>query len=193
MVEIKVTGLKGLQRRFHKMQDITPISKALHARLSGTWRAGAAIFIKTVLENIHRDTGMSGATLYPLARIVKNGSLGQIRAFLANATSGPKQDRPEFPSGARRKPARERSIREGIIEGESAYQIEYGTPKRPVFTFRFRTVVFQFAFYEDERNALPKGEEAFKAYVEKKFFTKANELIGTWLETGQSPIVRIDL
>lgn len=187
MVNVKPTivGFQAFRKQLKTLSNTAPVSRALHARLAGTWRAGAAEFIKAAITEILIDTGMSAATFFPLARLVKRGSLGQLRNFIRTnkqPQSGPKFDRPEFPAGARNIPPRIRSIPAGADLGQGAFTLDVGTPDRPIFTFTFETVVFQFAFHERQQKSLPKGEQAFRAHIQKNFVIQAREIIQKWFD-----------
>lgn len=119
-------------------------------------------FLRRVVtaDAIRIDTGMSRSSLLPLARAVRaltdvqssiiplraprKGLTLMTRSYVANRFKGPD---------------------EGEKAGKNAYELVFGSPKDPVFRFRFRIRVFQWDFHEDRWNALDKGREAFNEYI----------------------------
>jgi len=134
------------------------------------WRNATKAFLETVIEDdlIRVETGMSKASLLPLARAVQ--MLTTVRASID-------------PKVARRKgytsingtydPNGQRSIDSGIRLGQDAYKLTFGNKDHPVFNFEFHIVVYQHLLYENglvhgypPQDSLVKGQLAFRQYIE---------------------------
>jgi len=191
MVQVKIVGLQALRARINGIGKKLPtISLTIHTHLSNAWRAAAAEFVKAAVQEVLVETGMSAATFFPLARLVKRGSVGQVRTFIrSHGPIGARRDRPEFPGGRRASPPRIRSIKEGEREGERAFTLTFGSHRRPVFAFSFSTVVFQFAFHEESQSALPEGELAFRETVQRLFVSRVEFFLRQFFRTGRILLV----
>lgn len=144
---------------------IGTFNKTYHERMKILMRGAVKAFVKTTVELVGVETGMSGATLQPLAKAVGTGVLGEIRA------RGPIS---ELPWGTtmtgRSYRSKKKSINEGIKAGMSAYKLNYGTVKRPMMFLRFETNVYQYAFWESKLwFSLAAGTIAMVEYIEENF------------------------
>ena len=161
---------KGLKPR------VDVFTKKLHQNMSRLWTDATKAFLEEIIKNdlIKVDTGMSRASLLPLARAVR--MLTVVRASI-NPKRGP---RPGYNAGAQGgatswevgDPSQPKSIEAGIKAGQKAYRLNFGTPGRPVFRFEFNIVVYQHWLHEVYNNdpswkSLERGTDAFRAYIKE--------------------------
>lgn len=151
-----------------KPPSAVKIKVALHRELTKLWKgAGQAFIRKVALEGVVKvDTGMSRASLLPLARAVR--LLTAVRASITaeRASRGRKaSSRPIGPDG---KP---RTIAAGIRAGNDAFEYSVGTPTNPKFIFEFEIKVLQYLIREEGAdgvkawNSILKGRRAFLNHI----------------------------
>lgn len=152
--------------------EIGPVLKYIHGQLGSLWRDCVRAFINEVSSNISVDTGMSMASLYPLATNVRMGNIINelSRGF------GPKIGHKNLTGKFSDNNAKYKSRELGRKLGRRAYNLEFGTPSNPELTFKFEIVVFQYFLLENGLgfdnpstvwDSLNKGKEAFIAYWEE--------------------------
>ena len=163
-VELKAKGLKP---------RVDVFTKKLHDDMTRLWNDATKAFLEEMLkqDTILVDTGMSRASLMPLARKVR--MLTVARAQISPRRSP--QKGATILEGDRGvwKPNLERGPDLGQKLGEKAFTINYGSTKRPVFRFEFRIVVYQHWLHEKfgrsprsiGKESLEKGEAAFIDYL----------------------------
>lgn len=145
-----------------------PISKRLHKNMSRLWRGSIRKFIETAIDNIEVDTGMSAASLQPLAAEVglRSQIIEALRGF------GPKRGHSNLdpPWDSNNAPFKSRALGERL--GRGAYKVTFGTPNRVSLLFEFEIVVFQHYLHEfglaehtsGPWDSLLKGSEAMMNY-----------------------------
>ncbi len=144
------------------------IQRDLYQELFRLWVGAGRAFIRTVaLEGVVKvDTGMSRASLLPLARAV--GLLTAVRRSITadRALRGRKGNIPLGPDG------KKRTIAAGRRAGEDAFDFDVGTPQSPHFIFEFEIKVLQYLIREqgdDGRTAwdsIIKGRAAFLRHID---------------------------
>lgn len=161
-MEATTIRVKGLKPR------VDVFTKKLHENMSRLWKDATKAFLEEIIKNdlIKVDTGMSRASLLPLARAVR--MLTVVRASI-NPKSKPRQGYNELGGGYNATGVK--SIATGEKLGEKAYKLNLGSPARPVFYFEFNIVVYQHWIHEvynseSDWQAIEKGTQAFKAYLE---------------------------
>lgn len=155
--------------KVHK-PNVGIFSQRLHKNMTRLWRNATKAFLEAVIEGdlIRVETGMSKASLLPLARAVQ-------MLTVVRATIDPKvASRRGYTSiNGVYNPNGERSVDSGIKLGEKAYTLNFGLQDRPIFNFEFRIVVYQHLLYENglvhgypPQDSLVKGQAAFRQYIE---------------------------
>lgn len=141
-VEPRKTSLKGLRGK-GKAEKIT---KAEHKRLSKIWDDCARAYLRAIIlsDVIRVDTGMSKASLLPLARYLR------MYTEVSQGVSFSKREKGSFTSEGVWQPDVDRTAALGERLGakRAGYNMLYGGPKRMVFQFDFEIKVWQYLIYE---------------------------------------------
>jgi hypothetical protein len=140
--------------------------KKYHTAMIKLYEDAAAEFVWRTVQHIGVDTGMSAASLEPLAQSVGTSILDDISPFI-------KHDQRNWGtamSGLSQK-GRIRSIDAGFRSGLSAYRFSFGSVKNPYFIFEFKINVWQYAFWEEKGrwNSLEVGLNWFVDFVESNY------------------------
>jgi hypothetical protein len=143
------------------------LRKYLHREISTVWRKSVRSFIQAVVDRIAVDSGMSLASLKPLAAEVRFKST--LSAQLSG--SGPRFRRRRYDSSAFPGVSEFKSQAHGEALGQrgKAYELSFGDPRNPEFNFQFEIVVLQFYLHEHglakpvshSWGSLEAGQEAF--------------------------------
>lgn len=169
-VEPRASGLKGLRGRGLAEK----ITKAEHKRLSHIWDECARAYLRAIVlsDVIRVDTGMSKASLLPLARLLRmytevKGSIG---------SKGSKKGSYDI-NGTWHK-AGTRSMAEGEASNQirAGHNLLHGSAKRMVFVFEFEVTVWQYLL-RDQNNigedrawrTIEIGRAAFNDHFEAHF------------------------
>lgn len=153
-----------------------PILQVVHRGLIRLWRESVGEFITATADAMAVDTGMSVASLQPLAAKVR---LATVIREIARG-KGPKRrspgDVPQAPFQDNFGPFRSRALGERL--GRNAFELEFGTPRTPLLKFQFRIVILQH-FLNDNGlgnvanppvwQSLEKGEAAFLDHFNREF------------------------
>lgn len=150
------------------------IPEYLHDQLVALWQDAVEEFVLEVQKHIAIDTGMSAASLIPLAENVGLDTL--LRASIA-AKRKRYIVKGYNPPGGFPRPSTNKSMQAGESAGSSAYSLNFGTPLIPRVSFTFDIQVWQ--YYLHENLALPggsgpwrslqKGLVAFDTYIKTHF------------------------
>jgi hypothetical protein len=152
---VDITGIKAAIGKFNKTH---------HQRMILLMKGAVRVFVKTTVQYIGVDTGMTGGTLQPVAQQVGTGVLAEVRARVKNSS------RTGFTTmTGRYYRSRRRSMDEGIKAGHNAYVLRFGTVQRPRMIFTFNTKVYQYALHEPGWQSLNFGLEAMAAYINQEF------------------------
>lgn len=143
-------------------------TKTAHRNMTQLWRDATKAFLNCVIQDglIRVETGMSKASLLPLARAVR--MLTTVRASIDPRIASRKG---YTGMGGTYHPGQERSIEHGIQLGEDAYDLDYGSVNNMQLKFEFRITVFQFLIHEnglfgfEAMKALDAGRAAFTSYI----------------------------
>lgn len=145
--------------------------KYVHESLIRLWRESVKAFILEASKHIHIDTGMSLASMQPLAANVR------LSTFLQESLAGKGFRRGAYDINGQYRPDKNRSKAEGRLAGQKAYTLEFGTPKNTQLLFRFKIAVFQWKLHEigysgqsgPAWQALDKGRAAFIEHFNNNF------------------------
>ena len=141
--------------------------KYVHIGLMKLWRECIRAFVREATKYIIIDTGMSYASMLPLASQVR------IRDEIELGMVGVGKPKPGFRNltgGFASNNARFKSKSFGEELGTEAFTIKFGTPRRPELTFTFHLVVFQYYLHDQQRGSgyvssnwrtIPKAQAAF--------------------------------
>lgn len=147
------------------------IYKYIHNKLIRLWKESVAEFVRVAAQEVAIDTGMSKASLEPLA-----ANIGLASALAESARGmGAAPARGSFDLEGNWHPDRMRSKAAGRREGKKAYRLTFGTPVRPEMIFTFKIVVWQYKIHElgmfgnDPWNSLGKGRDAFLGYFNREY------------------------
>jgi len=154
-------------------RNISTVLKRYHDRLKRLWRDSVKAFILATVDVMKIDTGMSVASLAPLAAKVR------LKTLILETARGRGPRRGLTNLDGSYEPTRYKSKAEGQRLGQTAYTLSFGTPQAPSLEFRFDIVVFQHQFHEPTWQSLRKGEQAFVDYFEKNFdaYINADDLV----------------
>lgn len=151
--------------------DSRKVSKTFLLQVERAWRRCIRAFLEDISMQgiIHVDTGMSKASLLPLARAV--GMLGAIRSTIQPVVSSRKGS---YTMGGKYRSSPDRTMAEGEAAGENAFKIQYGTVEHPQFLFSFEIQVYQYFLHEigaggkHAWNSIERGRNAFMVEWEKE-------------------------
>lgn len=102
------------------------------------WNGAVRAFIESAIIHMGMDTGMSKASLRPLAAQVQGAFIVEQSLIGHNKAHDGK------------------SIAAGMRQGQESYELELGTPQDPNFHFMFRITVLQYKIHEvGDPNASP--------------------------------------
>ncbi len=172
-----------------KRTNTARLKKQIHAQASRFWRDAINVFLDAMADRIAVDTGMSMASLGPLAKEVrrKTAFLQAIRGM------GPKFRSKNY-SGYKNDTGLVKSKAAGTRLGEAAYTLSFGSPTTPVFKLSFEIAVFQFYLWEfglakgnegKSWGALDAGRTAFLDFVQTKYATYFSaDIISRWIFEG---------
>lgn len=153
---------------------IDSVLKTYHQRLKRLWRNSVKAFIMAIIDAMHIDTGMSVASLQPLAAQVR------LRTIILETLrgKGPRRGYVDLQGVYHREQFKSRAHGERL--GRQAYQLSFGTPQHPDLRFEFDIVVFQHQYHEPTWDSLQKGQEAFINYFETNFnaIVRVDDLVG---------------
>jgi hypothetical protein len=138
--------------------------KKYHTAMIKLYEDAAAEFVWRTVQHIGVDTGMSAASLEPLAQSVKTSILDDISPFIKHE----QRNWGTAMSGLSQK-GRIRSIDAGFRAGRSAFRFSFGSIKNPFFIFEFKINVWQYAFWEKNWNSLNEGLIWFVDFVESNY------------------------
>lgn len=150
--------LVGIKKR------VDTYTQKYHKAMIRLYKDAAAEFAWRTVQEIHVDTGMSAASLEPLANEVGTSILADVDPFIKHS------QRPwgTAMTGLSQK-GRIRSVDAGFRSGLSAYRFSFGSVRNPHFIFEFKINVWQYAFWEDNWNSLNVGLYHFVDFVESNF------------------------
>lgn len=162
--------------------------KYVHESLIRLWKQSVEAFIKEASNHVHVDTGMSMASMQPLAANVR------LASFLQQSLSGKGFRRGAYDINGQYRPDKNRSKAEGRRAGESAYELSFGTPKNTDLLFTFKIQVFQWKLHEVGEGrgnkgawrALEHGKRAFLDHFNSNFRIEVKPGVVLDLLSGRS-------
>lgn len=147
------------------------VFKYIHNGIIRIWKQSIGEFVRAAAREIAVDTGMSMASLEPLAANVRLASA--LAASAAGMGAAPRKG--AFDISGKWQPGVWRSRASGRREGNKAYEIDFGTRQNLAFRFKFKIVVWQYKVHElgmfnnDPWNSLGKGREAFLQHFNAEY------------------------
>jgi hypothetical protein len=140
--------------------DVGTFTRDLHKNMTKLFNEAVREFVKAALPAIHIDTGMSRASVLPLARAVRmlTGARSAIRP-----QRGPQKG--AFTPGGTWRKSLTRGPDLGEEYGKRSFTLTYGTKERPIFRLDFDIRVYQWSRREAMWAALVAGQRAFYSYV----------------------------
>lgn len=157
----------------HKIKP-EKVTKKLHSNMSRLWDDAARAYLRAIALNdiIHVDTGMSKASLLPLARYLK-----MYTAVKATIRPKVSSRRGVFNIKGIYNPNGERSFSAGESSSslKAGYNILYGSHKRMRFVFEFEIRVWQYLINEhgfgklEAWNTLEIGRNAFINFIDSNW------------------------
>lgn len=150
-------GLGISIKSFKPKTKAATYTATVHRDVTRIWQESARAFVRSIVtDSIHIDTGMSAASVLPLAAALR--FKGKVQSTIRSQSRGPRKG-----YGDPMDYSKWRSIRHGMKLGERAYKLSYGTAARTLFQFEFNITVYQHSFHEELWNTIPKAEQAFLA------------------------------
>ena len=160
-----------------------------HRALVLLWKKAVRAYVRAAVSRMRDDTGMSKASLIPLAREV--GLLTEISGSIRRRVSS---RRGAFDISGKWNRSAIRSVGAGLKSSKrkAGYDLQIGHPKRPVFEFEFEITVWQHLMRErgigagGRWNSIEAGRKAFLQTLNKDFnsFVKKDLNIKNWLSGG---------
>lgn len=196
MASTTTTGIGSSSLRALRSRNTGPLTSKVTELYQRLWRDATRIFVLTTAGAMAVDTGMSVASLRPLAAElrIKNILVAQFSGF------GPKYYGYNYEGkGGGHSTLNERhdgakgnkSMRRGGQMGKKgkAYNITFGTKNRLVMTFEFQAVVFQHILWDIRGwNSLETGRLAMLQFLNDNYDKepyKVTPLIVKWF-VGES-------
>jgi len=147
--------------------DVDRFSKAMHTRMIRVWNGAISAYIQAVanIVALHQDTGMSYASLFPTARLVK--SKGMLLPLSPKVPSRPTY----IDMSGMAHPGYHKNARLGEVAGEKCSTINYGSFRHPYFSFKFEIQVYQYLMNElgewnlDAFESMSAGQQAMSDYL----------------------------
>lgn len=162
-------GLK-VTARMQFNADPNLYTRTLVARLNTVFNGGIRAFVEAIAVDglIRVDTGMSKASLLPLARAVRHAAsviISPERPYRKGLTE---MDGTYISHAYRYKQA-------GILRGQDAYEITQGSADDLKWLFTFDVMIYQWSLYESSKhqghgpwNSLPVGKAAMRGYLKER-------------------------
>lgn len=150
-----------VKQRFYKAdyKDFTAVEAR---KFNELFKKAIIVFIETLAERVHVDTGMSMASILPLAAEVGYDIIISPR----------REPRKGYTSFTSYFPMMEKGPAEGANLGKDAFSITWGRPGRPEWRFRFEIKVYHWWLHEhgivppnEPWNALVLGRIAMINYM----------------------------
>lgn len=151
-----------ITRKFRNI-DRPAAYKYVYKAITDLWKECVYVFVNEASKHIVIDSGMSQASLLPLAANVRLASAIQesIRGF------SPKPYKGVYSATGVWNPNGYRSQAEGMRRGTKAYELSFGTPMDLDLKFSFKILVYQWKLHElgvhnkPTWDALKLGKQAF--------------------------------
>jgi len=184
-----LAGLVSVPKR--KSYASSSVNVTTHKKIKQLFRAAVRAFIVETLNHVHVDSGMSAASLQPLAAKV------QLRSAIVESLQGfgPTRGHQNAYGAFADNNAKWKSRALGQRLGQEAYELEFGTPRSPICKMVFEVPVLQFYLHEygyaasntAPWAALTHGAEAFKQYIKNHWseYISGSDL-AKWIVTGDS-------
>lgn len=154
-----------------KLRDWNTVQKAAYSRVRRLWYHAVQEFVVNTASEIKVDTGMSMASLYPLAAKVRLGNI----IWAMSQGVGPKVGHKTAPPMFEDNIAKYKSRSLGKRLGQRAFHLSFGSPAVPNLEFSFEIVVYQYLLHElgipartsGPWDSIKKGKEAMLTFLEQ--------------------------
>ena len=161
----------------------------MHKQLEKLWKECVRAFIREASLRIAIDTGMSAASMLPLAAKVRLASF--LRAQISGASRGTRRGYTDMDFTYNK--SQMKSMAHGQRLGQKAYKLSFGSPLNPKLTFDFDIVVLQHWLHDSSSNyqrssnwkSLEIAKAEFLSTWKRLLPTYINPIeINRWLITG---------
>lgn len=174
-------------RKVSAQMDAIKLSATSKRGFTTVFRGAIKAFITAAADRIHVDTGMSLASLIPLARELRAGKF--VEAQIAA------QQKNEFRLGYTDMNGvyhanQERSPEHGESLGEDAYAITIRADNSLRARFMFKIPVFQYSYHEDRWQSILYGRQAALEYLVDNFHRYVKGL-STFTPSGTIPLSEV--
>lgn len=133
-----------------KVPNKQRILKTLHEKVIKIWKDCVQAFVLELTKHVHVDTGMSAASIEPLAARV--GLQSMIVQSLRG--KGPKRGHrvindPGFQYASENiGPFKSRALGHQLGQEPRGYELTFGSPQSPLFSFTFNITVYQWYLHD---------------------------------------------
>lgn len=152
------TGIAGIRNAGRA------VLKSQHKAIAQAHREATRAFLDAMFDSMLVDTGMSRASLLPLAAAVRHRSA--LRGRIGARRGARKRN---APTGRFANNTRFVSISRGEAVGRDAFKFEVGTPEKPIMLMSFNISVLQHFLWENgfggssaRTNSLLAGQAAYR-------------------------------
>jgi hypothetical protein len=188
-MSITFKPFEGVGAQIFRSEHSNVVIKYLYTYYKRCWRFAIGEFVLAVASELHVDTGMSMASLFPVAaKVRKRKAVKQILSSTGRRGGG---------SGAAYDPdkiyddgsGRPKSQPLGETLGRDAYQIKMGSETSYNFFFEYEIVIVQWERMEQYWNAIALGEAAFAEAIDR-YWDRINtgKLLLDYIEEGGIPL-----
>lgn len=165
-IKYKRSDYKGLRKKLQNFDT------SLYSRVCDLWMESAQYAIQSVIltQVIHVDTGMSAATILPLAKKARIDM--EIRQII-KAQRNPARAKTDYTRvGITRMDgvydtSGWRNMKVGEQAARKASKLLFGSEKRPWMVFEFDITVYQYALHEKEWKSLTILFKSFNDYLKR--------------------------
>jgi len=170
---------------FGKITDLEKnMKREVVTEMNLFWNEAVIAFIDGVRDNTKIETGMSQASLIPLAKRVGYGDLESDII-----SSAPKvKATPYYTLSGDYRSGKVRTYMEGIIAGKKAYELKRASATSPTLDLVFNIKVYQHAGWEPKQHSLAAGRQAMLDYMkankgklEKRIGRLYRKIVGSYL------------
>jgi len=158
IMQAQISTNMKLQRDKHTRRAYDTFNTELYRKtLKPIWRKCVTAYIEELVKNIHVDTGMSLASIQPLAKFVgqKTALIASLRGLGPRIKPGHRHAYGRFANNTGKYKSRAFGERLGNqAVRNKRYVVGFGTRKRPIFRFKFEIAVLQY-FLNESRFIIP--------------------------------------